>query len=147
MTKKSNQQPVFVTEDKAILNHDTGKMDPSDIAILKNAKEGDGIVIRSREDFEALLKMAADHRDEFSRICNEYMAQEHAMYVRALRKAGFSWRAIARTCHYEITKRNPVPFWKGWPTWYPPSNQIMGIVLCERAAAILGENPEEDPWR
>ncbi len=49
-----------------------------------------------------------------------------------------SWRAIARGAFEEGFLRSQV--------WQPASNQIMGMVLCERAAKMLGENYYEGPW-
>ncbi len=46
-----------------------------------------------------------------------------------------SWRAIAEVC-YNL----------GWAKWSPPSNQIMGMALCQRAAQLLGEDYKKEAW-
>ncbi|MBU0846725.1 hypothetical protein KKH23_06000 [Patescibacteria group bacterium] len=64
------------------------------------------------------------------------MTLGQAKAVRVLRvDKGYSWRAVAEAC-YEL----------GWGKWSPPSNQIMGMALCERAAQLLGEDYEKEPW-
>ena len=31
-------------------------------------------------------------------------------------------------------------------SWQPPSNQLMGLALCAKAAAIFQENFRQEPW-
>jgi hypothetical protein len=61
---------------------------------------------------------------------------ERAAWVRRLRvDESYSWRAVAHACHEA---------WQGG--WEPPSNQIMGISICESAARHFGEDAWEAPW-
>lgn len=50
-----------------------------------------------------------------------------------------SWRHVAQRAHEA---------WNGARdrSWDPPSNQLMGIALCQRAAQLLGEDPDAAPW-
>ncbi|MFH0809049.1 MAG: hypothetical protein V2A77_01045 [Pseudomonadota bacterium] len=60
--------------------------------------------------------------------------QETASLIRRLRvDKSYSWRAVARFC----SKR-----WRG--PW--GGNQIAGMVICEKAAKLLGEDFMEPPW-
>jgi len=73
--------------------------------------------------------------EEFKEFCRS-METWQARIIRVLRvEEKRNWRAIAKYC-YKL----------GWGKWIPPSNQIMGYALCERAAQLLGENYEEEPW-
>ncbi len=47
----------------------------------------------------------------------------------------------------EAKPNYPCPI-EGWfyRNWGPPSNQIMGMVLCEKAALFFKENFREAPW-
>ncbi|MBW2649234.1 MAG: hypothetical protein JRC53_05390 [Deltaproteobacteria bacterium] len=66
----------------------------------------------------------------------EPMTKEQAEVVRKLRvEEGYSWRAIAHAC-YDL----------GWGHWSPPSNQIVGMAICERAAQFFGEDYKKEPW-
>lgn len=68
--------------------------------------------------------------------CAQHMTRERAQYVRDLRVVrGYTWRAVAEACCRE---------WQG--PWDPPSNQLMGMALCESAATMRGERYREPPW-
>lgn len=57
-----------------------------------------------------------------------------AQMIRILRvKQNYSWRSIARHCSQYFN----LPF---------GSNQLAGMVLCEKAAKALGEDFMEPPW-
>lgn len=73
---------------------------------------------------------------EFRTIATAAMTPGRARVVRKLRvDDGYTWRAVAVACHTE---------WGG--NWEPAGHQGMGIVLCEAAAKMLGENPYDEPW-
>lgn len=62
------------------------------------------------------------------------VTKETANFVRQLRvERNFSWRAVAR--YYSLAWSAP---WGG--------NQIAGMVICEKAAKLLGEDFMEPPW-
>jgi len=66
------------------------------------------------------------------------MTKEEAEFIRDLRvNKGYTWRAIAAEC-YERGMFGA--------DWDPPSNQIIGIVLCEVAAEKFGEDYLKEPW-
>lgn len=132
--EKDNQEPVFVTEDKAI--HQGAILSSVDKEILESVKTGEGMItIESVEQLKEMAKAASERFDELKELCSP-MTLEQAGIVRMLRvDKGYSWRAIAQAC-YDL----------GWGKWSPPSNQIMGMALCERAAQLLGEDYKKEPW-
>ena len=135
MSKKNQgQKPVFVTEDKAM--HQGAILSSADKEILESVKTGEGMItIESVEQLKEMAKAASERFDEFKELCSP-MTLGQAKAVRVLRvDKGYSWRAVAEAC-YEL----------GWGKWSPPSNQIMGMALCERAAQLLGEDYEKEPW-
>jgi len=85
-------------------------------------------------------KAASDKFDAYSLYVREHMTKEQAEFVRKLRvDERYSWRAVARRCYGNHRFRD-------WSKWDPPSNQIMGMALCERAAVMYGEDYEKEPW-
>ena len=132
--KKRGQKPVFVTDDKAI--HQGAVLSSADKEILESVKTGKGMItIESVEQLRDIAKQAAERFKEFKELCSP-MELWQARIVRILRvEKKCSWRAVAEVCHN-----------LGWGKWSPPSNQIMGMALCERAAQLLGEDYGEEPW-
>lgn len=132
--KKNRQEPIFVTEDKAI--HQGAILSSTDKEILESVKTGKGMItIKSVEQLQEMAKAAAERFEEFKELCSP-MELWQARIIRVLRvEEGCSWRAIAEIC-YKL----------GWGKWSPPSNQILGIALCWRAAQLLGEDHEKEPW-
>ncbi len=130
---KKNENRVFVTNDKAIRK---GKIAKADEEILQSVQTGEGLItIKSVEQIRELAKQAAERFEEFKKLCSP-MTLTQAKAVRKLRvEKGYSWRAVAEACHK-----------LGWGEWSPPSNQIMGMALTERAAKLFGENYMEPPW-
>jgi hypothetical protein len=106
----------------------------ADRQVIRSAATGEGLVpITSREQLLALARAAAATKaafdDDFAGLT---FAQ--AAFVRQLRCVdGYTWRAVAETCAIE---------WGG--DW--GSNQLAGMALCERAAALHGEDPNTEPW-
>jgi len=127
-------QPIFLTADRSI--HRGQKLDPTDMEILNAVNSGNGLVtIKTIHQLEKLAK-AANRAFTKSRKLVRRMTQEQATVIRKLRvDEGYSWRAIARAC-YDL----------GWGEWEPPSNQIVGMAICERAAKFFDENYLEPPW-
>ena len=132
--KNQDQKPVFVTDDKAI--HQGAILSSADKEILESVKTGEGMItIESVEQLQEIAKAAAERFEEFREFCSP-MELWQARIVRVLRvEVKCSWRAIAEAC-YKL----------GWGKWSPPSNQIMGMALCRRAAQLLGEDYEKEPW-
>ena len=131
---KDNQQSVFVTDDKALREGAT--ITKTDKEILESVRTGEGMItIESVEQLQDMAKQAAERFEEFKELCSS-MELWQARIVRVLRvEKNCSWRAVAEVC-YKL----------GWGKWSPPSNQIMGMALCWRAAQLLGEDYEKEPW-
>jgi hypothetical protein len=128
-----NDKPIFVTDDKGL--HQSKVLSQTDIEIMKEVQSGGGIPIKSLDELKELAKVATERFEEFEKLCDG-MTLEQAGVVRELRvEKGYSWRAVAQAC-YDY----------GWGEWYPPSNQIMGMAICERAAKFFGEDYMEEPW-
>jgi len=126
-------EPIFVTDDGSI--HKKQKLDPSDIEILKSIKTGEGMITINPEELKRFAETAANLFEDCRKMV-EPMTEEQAEVVRRLRvEEGYSWRAIAHAC-YDL----------GWGHWSPPSNQIVGMAICERAAEFFGENYRQEPW-
>ncbi|MBA7616095.1 hypothetical protein ES703_23386 [subsurface metagenome] len=132
--ENQDQKPVFVTEDKAI--HQSAILSSTDKEILDSVKSGEGMItIESAEQLQEMAKAAAERFEEFKELCSP-MELWQARIVRVLRvEENCSWRAVAEAC-YKL----------GWGKWSPPSNQIMGMALCNRAAQLLGEDYKKEPW-
>ncbi len=133
--KRKKQQPVFVTEDRGIKQ--PCKLDPTDIEILRSAEGGRGVVLKSTQELQGMAEAACATFEDFREQARQ-MTKDQVALVRKLRiELGYSWRAVARACHEQK--------WPGWE-WNPPSNQIMGMALCERAAQLYGEDYMKPPW-
>jgi hypothetical protein len=112
---------------------DDGSYTGEDEAILRAAATGEGLIPLTPELFDELsdalgaTKAAADEG-------LAAMTAEQAVFVRSLRvEKDYTWRAVAATCALE---------WGG--DW--GSNQLYGMAICERAAALLGEDYAVPPW-
>ena len=106
-----------------------------DRELLEAALTGKGAIPVSGSDLRKLAKAATNTFGSF----REYAAtitDEQAAFVRHLRvDEGYSWRAVAEACHQEFGG-----------TWQPPSNQIMGVALCEEAANREGADYTTGEW-
>jgi hypothetical protein len=91
------------------------------------------IPIENREQLEAIVEAVGAVKAEFDRRFGG-LKPDQAAFVRQLRvDRGLSWRGVAWEC---------AKAWGG--DW--ESNQLAGIALCERAAAMHDEDPNTDPW-
>ncbi len=132
---------TFVTDDDILREiHKKGKLDLTDVEILESVKTGEGLrTIKSLEEMKELAKAAAERFDAYNLFVKEHMTQKQAEFIRKLRvDEGYSWRSVARACYKQ--------HWTDWLRWEPPSNQIMGMSLCKRAAEMHGEGYREPPW-
>jgi len=129
---------TFVCDDRRILG---GRIDPIDQEILESVKTGEGLItIKSVEELEELARAAFEKFDAFYLYAKGQMNHEQAQFVRKLRAGeGYSWRAVARRCHGNHR-------FGRWRKWDPPSNQIVGMALCQRAAEMFGEDYLKPPW-
>lgn len=97
-------------------------------------QEGKGL---SFDDIIKLAQRADERMDEFITLVNG-MTMSMAVQVRVWRVNNrMTWRRVARSAWFEVW------FDQGWS---PPSNQIMGMALCQRAARYFQENYREEPW-
>jgi len=106
----------------------------ADRAVWRAAATGEGLIpITSREQLLDLARAATLAKASFDHdFAGMTIAQ--AAFVRQLRVVeGYTWRAVAETCAIE---------WAG--DW--GSNQLAGLALCERAAAMHDEDPNTEPW-
>lgn len=95
-----------------------------------------GWEITSVEQLKELAEAAKSTHDAFLDEAAEIMTPELAAKIRELRvDEGYSWRAVAQSI-YDLTGGG----------WSPPSNQLMGMALCEHAAAHFGEHYRSEPW-
>lgn len=62
------------------------------------------------------------------------MTKEVALKIREWREKG-TWRWVSEKA---------AKYWPG--EGYISGNQIEGMMLCSKAAKILGENPQTKPW-
>lgn len=94
--------------------------------------------LKGKEIIEDLAKKAARTHRGFQAQCKK-MTIEQARIVKSFRAdQGCTWRAVAERCH---------ELWgEEWESWFPTSNQLMGMALCETAARLLGEDPDLEPW-
>ena len=171
MTEK--ETVVFITNDRWILEN--GKLDPVDKALLEEAAKLGEVVLRSpRQEFELMSvdepsKFQMFHRQcevasgrsltfndlvKYAVVADEKkhafdthaagaMTKEQAAMIRSWRvDEHYTWRAVARVAFGMAA----IGWWPGWGLWHPPSNQIMGMALCERAAKFFNEKYMEPPW-
>ncbi len=110
--------------------------DPDDEAVLRVAATGEGAVELTPDMLVELAQAAQMTFASFRDLAEQLVTPERAASVRALRvDQVYTWRAVARAC-FEA--------WGG--TWDPPSNQLMGMAICESAAKHFGEAYMEEPW-
>ena len=82
--------------------------------------------------------MTKSNTDYYVPLIDSIMNQERAEQVRRLRvEKDNTWRGVAEECH---------KLWGEDAAWSPPSNQIPGMFLCERATRFFGENYLEESW-
>lgn len=134
--KRKKEDFVVLTDDAPMLRHQQGR--PAVIhEIDRQILEGD---VEGREltalDFHIMGQAMSETKSDFDRVMAVYMNRARALYARRLRiDQGFSYRALAAACHAA---------WGGF--WEPPSNQLMGMAICEAAARSLGEPIKGYPW-
>lgn len=121
------------------------RLDPVDQEIYKQAVTGEGLIkIESAEQLQALAQAAFMTKQIFDEDAARIMTLARAVDVRRLRvDQGYSWRAVAHACYDAWAAELDRETREGW---FPPSNQLMGMALCEAAARQFGEDPEQAPW-
>ncbi|MBA7668346.1 hypothetical protein ES703_76456 [subsurface metagenome] len=168
--RMQEEESAWVTEDRW-MKEEGGRLDATDRELLVEASQNGRVrvrVINLQEMLEAMMKtqpkkykqfrkymekeagkrLTFDDLVELGRKADERMQEltevvggmtlGHAAQVRIWRIEGhMTWRSVARAAYLE-----------GWfhCRWEPPSNQVMGMAICERAATFFEENYREPPW-
>ena len=93
----------------------------------------------SVEEITELAQAAGESHREITEVVKAKMNRPDAQRIRHLRCVeGHSWRSVAGITYME---------WGcTFDDWYPATNQIAGVALCEVAAAMLGEDARKEPW-
>ena len=93
-------------------------------------------------DIGRMAQQAVERHAEFSAWIAPHMTVLRAERIRHLRCIeNCSYRALAGLCALE------------WGYcgedvgWYPLTNQLAGVALCEAAARLLNENMQAYPWQ
>lgn len=164
------EETAFVTEDKW-MKKEGGRLDATDQEILREASQNGRVgvrVINMREMLEIMQNTEPDKFRSFQKTMENQagksltfedlvelgrkadgrmseftgvvvaMTLGQAAQVRRWRVDGhMTWRSVARAAYLE-----------GWfhRDWKPPSNQLMGMALCEKAALFFKEKFREAPW-
>lgn len=110
-----------------------------DLELLRSCARGEGLIPLPSELWKELADAVAKVQTERATPLSELMTPERCAFVRQLRvDQGYSWRSVAAECH------------RAWSIdlawWWPTSNQLIGMDLCEVAAQHSGEKFMEDPW-
>lgn len=164
-----DDENALVTEDRWM--NEGGRLDATDREILKEASQNGQVRVRviniqemleemkntepekyrrfqetmekqagKRLTFDGLVELGrkADERmREFTEVVGG-MTLVQATQVRTWRVDNrMTWRRVARAAYMEAW------FYRRWE---PPSNQLMGMALIEKAAQLFGENFREEPW-
>lgn len=153
-----NEKPDGDSEEIKFLTHDTianpagnaggrseTRLDPVDQEIYRQSVTGEGLIrIENEEQLQALAQLALAAKTAFDEDVAEIMTPARAADVRRFRvDEGCSWRAVAHACHDLWAPELSEDLREGW---FPPSNQLMGMALCEAAARHFGEDAEQPPW-
>ena len=131
---------ILTTWDR-VLRQAAGGMTPYEVldkakAEGKGTPEAQAEVSRLRSLSPAELSALANAGNETYRLFRQKLEVNEigAKLIRYLRvDKEYSWRAIARHCSRYLK----APF---------EGNQLAGMVICEKAAELLGENFMEPPW-
>ena len=96
-----------------------------------------GHVIKSMDEFEAICSAADGRFKEFEEV-SKAMTLSQACQIRVWRiQDRMTWRAVARAAYRDGFFQRQ---------WHPPSNQLLGIALCNKASRFWGEKATEPPW-
>lgn len=109
----------------------------------EQSKSNPPFIPLTMDDFSELGRMGKIKNSIFASHIEAKMTKQQALIVRDFRvNKHYTWRKVARTAFALVVSRQ----WRGWFLWDPPSNEIMGSTLCDRAATLLEESSREPPW-
>lgn len=129
-----NGRPVRVINVREMLEEIRDK-DPKSFEALQKVQKQSGSKVG---ELIELARLGNERLEEFTELTKS-MGRGQATRIRIFRvEQHMTWRGVARACSGLQ--------WPNLRGWQPPSNQIMGMVLCERAAAFFNENFREPPW-
>lgn len=98
------------------------------------------------KDFYEYLHTLAAQKSADARIDSWgcIATREDALWIRELRcNKRYSWRMVAEACYEHYHSRMAE---LGREMWQPRESQVWGMIFCDRAAEILGENYREGDW-
>lgn len=108
-----------------------GKLHDVDREIFEQLRAGEGLIeLKETKIGKQLLA-----GDQVVEVKEQTLSENQCLFVRFWRvvEQG-TWRYVAAQAH------------KKWGDWSPPSNQIVGMELCEAAAKHFGEDYMQPPW-
>lgn len=164
------EETALVTEDRW-MKEKGGRLDAADQEILKEVSQNGRVRVRvidiqemleimkntepkKFQQFQETMESQAgklltfDELVELGRKADERM-QEFTEVVRGMNLAQAAQVRIWRVDEHMTWRRVArVAYLGGWfgRSWGPPSNQLMGVALCEKAALLFKENFREPPW-
>jgi len=100
-------------------------------------EDNSGLIVLNEDGLKDLCEKAEETFTGFEKDVKSFMTKEKAEYVKSLRVDGYTWRAIAAECYEK---------WGG--DWFPHSNQLMGMALCEEAVKYFENEPgfDKEDW-
>lgn len=133
---------VFVTFDR-VVREAAGGVTPFELMQKALQEAPDDTPPEAKAPLEGLIRLTPEKLMALTKAGNETyqyfelhidLNKQRAKLVRYLRVSeSYSWRAVARRCAL---------LWKA--PW--GGNQFAGMVICSKAAQILGENFMDPPW-
>jgi hypothetical protein len=135
---------ILVTWDRVVRQAAGGKTpyEVMDIVQATAPKKGEDIV-KAQAELHRLRSLSPQELTSLSEAGNKTyqffqenitVDKDSARLIRYLRvKRNFSWRAVAR----RVSEHFHTPF---------GSNQLAGMVICQKAAKLLGEDFLKPPW-
>lgn len=135
---QNDETVEFLTLDKRVI--DRASLHKEDVKVMTSAATGEGLIEVTPELLEQLAEAARLAWEAAGEDAARFVkTKDDARYVRRLRvDDGLSWRQVADACHAR---------WKAAGAgWSPASNQIWGMAFCQRAADVLGEDAQAEPW-
>ncbi len=126
--KKENNKVIILTNETK-----QGKLTDADREVMNpDPDKCTTVTMEELMEMAKMAKMAKERMDGFTEEFVKIIDDVKAAFVKEIRcNQGYSWRAVAEKCYEE---------WNGDPQWwYPASNQLAGMAICEISQKLLGE--------